>query len=172
MPLTPKQTKKQAAILTRAHETYERGMNSYASYKVSDRTVGEDLVQDSFIKTWAYLVKGGNVTQMKSFLYHVLNHLVIDEYRRHKSSSLDILIEKGFDPSFDDTERIFNISDGKTIMLFIKHLPAKYEKVIRMRYSQDLSIKEISILTEQTRNTVSVQLHRGIEKLQKIYNSR
>ena len=171
--MTPKQKKTRSSNeLTAAHSEYGKRMTSYASYKLSNSATGQDLVQDTFIKTWAYLVKGGDIVQMKSFLYHILNHLVIDEYRKRKTPSLDILIEKGFDPSFDDTNRQFNIYDGKTVMLFIKHLPKKYEKVVRMRYAQDLSIEEISILTGQSKNVVSVQLHRGIAKLQKIYNSR
>ncbi len=38
-----------------------------------------------------------------------------------------------------------------------------------MKYMQDLSLKEISILTGQSKNTIAVQLHRGLEKLKILY---
>jgi len=145
-------------------------MHAYASFKVNSRTTGQDLVQDTFIKTWGYLVRGGKIDLMKPFLYHVLNHLIIDEYRRRKTSSLDVLIEKGFEPSFDYSERISNIFDGRTALLLIQYLPEKYEKVMRMRYVQNLSLKEISLITGQSRNTVAVQAHRGLAKLKKLYD--
>lgn len=107
---------------------------------------------------------------MKPFLYHILNQLIIDEYRKRKTTSLDILIEKGFGPSFDDSERNSNFFDGKIALLLIQFLPTKYKKVMRMRYAQDLSIKEISLLTGQSRNTVAVQAHRGLAKLKILYN--
>jgi len=160
-------------ILTVAHHDHERGMNSYAFFKTHNHTTGQDLVQDTFIKTWAYLVREGKIDLMKPFLYHVLNQLIIDEYRKRKTFSLDVLLEKGFEPrfepGFDHSERIFNVFDGRAALLLIQYLPAKYEKVMRMRYAQDLSLKEISLITGQSRNTVAVQAHRGLTKLKKLY---
>jgi len=168
--MTPKQKIKREGVLTVAHHDHERGMNSYAFFKTHNHATGQDLVQDTFIKTWAYLVRGGKIDLMKPFLYHILNQLIIDEYRKRKTSSLDVLIEKGFEPSFDHSERIFNVFDGKAALLLIQYLPAKYEKVMRMRYAQDLSLKEISLITGQSRNAVAVQAHRGLIKLKKMYN--
>ncbi len=157
-------------VLAAAHREFEKGLNSHAFYKVHDRATGEDLVQDTFMKTWVYLVRGGKIDVMKAFLYHILNHLIIDQYRKHKTSSLDILLEKGFDPSTEDSDRALNIMDGKAAVLLIGSLPVIYQKVMRMRYVQDLSIKEISLLTGQTRNTVAVQAHRGLERLKQLHN--
>jgi len=168
--IIPKQKIVKERILTVAHNNYDQGMNSYAFFKVHNHATGQDLVQDTFIKTWAYLVKGGKIDLMKPFLYHILNQLIIDEYRKHKTSSLDTIIEKGFEPSFDHSEHIFNIFDGKAVLLLIQYLPKKYEKVMRMRYKQDLSLKEISLITGQTRNTIAVQTHRGLVKLRKLYS--
>lgn len=66
-----------------------------------DHEIGKDLVQDTFLKNWKYLVTGGKIDTMKSFLFYVLNHLIVDEYRKqnHKAPSLEVLIEQGFDPS-------------------------------------------------------------------------
>ena len=165
-----KQKNEQEGVLTAAHHDYERGMNSYAFFKTHNHTTGDDLVQDTFIKTWAYLVKGGKIDLMKAFLYHILNQLIIDEYRKQKTSSLDVLLKKGFEPSFDHSERMGNTFDGKAAMLLIQYLPAKYRSVMRMRYAQDLSLKEISLITGQSRNTVAVQAHRGLVKLKILYN--
>jgi len=168
--MTPKQKIEREGVLTAAHRDHARGMNSYAFFKTHNHTTGEDLVQDTFVKTWGYLVRGGEIDLMKAFLYHILNQLIIDEYRKHKTSSLDVLIEKGFEPSFDHSERISNTLDGKAALLLIQYLPAKYEKVMRMRYAQDLSLKEISLITGQSRNAVAVQAHRGLAKLKILYN--
>lgn len=168
--MTPKQKTEREVLLTAARRDYDRGMNSYAFFKTHNHTTGEDLVQDTFIKTWGYLVKGGKIDLMKAFLYHILNQLIVDEYRKRKTSSLDVLLEKGFEPGFDDSKHISDIFDGKAALLLIQYLPAKYEKVMRMRYAQDLSFKEISLLTGQSRNAVAVQAHRGLAKLKILYN--
>lgn len=41
---------------------------------------------------------------------------------------------------------------------------------MRMRYAQDLSLTEIALITKQSKNTVAVQAHRGLEKLKQLYN--
>ncbi len=156
--------------LTTAHGDYQKVLNVHAFFRVPDRSISEDLVQDTFIKTWSYLLRGGKIDVMKSFLYHVLNHLIIDEYRKRKTSSLDELLEKGFEPSSTPSRSLPDLIDGKAAVLLIQRLPEKYRKVMRMRYIQDLSIKEIGLLTSQSANTVAVQLHRGVQKTKQLYN--
>ncbi len=156
--------------LTAAHREYEKGLNAHAFFKMQDREAGEDLVQETFMKTWKYLVKGGKIEIMKAFLYHVLNHLIVDEYRKHKTMSLDALLEKGYEPGKDYSECLFNMLDGKAAMVLISRLPERYQKVMRMRYVQDLSLAEMSLITGQSKNTIAVQLHRGLEKLKLLYH--
>lgn len=165
-----KQREKLQEILTQAHRDFDKGLNARAFFKVNNRTTSEDLVQDTFIKTWSYLVKGGKIDIMKAFLYHVLNNLIIDQYRKHKTTSLDTLLEKGFEPAANDKpEKLFNILDGKTALLLIARLPENYQKIMRMRYIQDLSLKEISLITGQSKNNIAVQIHRSLEKLKLLY---
>jgi len=167
--MTPKQLIARRAILSLAHSDFNKGLNSYAFFKVNNRATSDDLVQDTFVKTWRYLIKGGKIEVMKAFLFHILNNLIVDEYRRRKTSSLDVLLEKGFEPSTDRSEQLFDFIDGKAALLLIQHLPLKYQRVMRMKYKQDLSLKEIALITGQSRNTVSVQAHRGLEKLKSLY---
>lgn len=167
--MTPKQEKDTQAVLTAAHYDYEKKLTTHAFFKVHDHAIGEDLVQDTFMKTWSYLVKGGKIDTMKAFLYHILNNLIVDEYRKRKTTSLDIILEKGYEPSEDNSERLINALDGKSAILLIQQLPKKYQKVMQMRYIQDLSLKEISLITGQSKNTIAVQVHRGLEKLKLLY---
>lgn len=170
--LTQKQEMARKGILTFAHHKYEKGLRLYSFFKIRDRALSEDLVQETFMKTWQYLVKGGKIDLMKAFLYHVLNNLIVDEYRKHKTISLEVLMEKGYEPSAGHPEHNFNILDGNIAMLLICDLPKKYQKVMHMRYVSDLSITEIARITGQTKNATAVQLHRGLEKLKLLYDSK
>ena len=152
-----------------AHHDFQKGLNTYAFFKTNNHATGEGLVQDTFMKTWKYLAKGGKIDIMKAFLYHILNDLIVDEYRKHKTISLDVLVEKGFEPSADHSLRLADFLDGKKALFLIQRLPKVYQKVMRMRYVQDLSLKEMSLVTGQSRNAIAVQAHRGLEKLKALY---
>lgn len=167
--MTHKEEREAQNGLSIAYYDHEKGLHALAFYKVNSHTTSKDLVQDTFIKTWAYLVKGGKIELMRAFLYHILNDLIIDEYRKRKTTSLDVLLEKGFEPIAITPERMYDIMDGKRAMSLIGKLPVKYRKVMRMKYVQELSLAEMSRLTGQTKNTIAVQTHRGLEKLKLLY---
>lgn len=155
--------------LTVANHDFEKGLNIYAFFKVSDHAMGEDLVQDTFIKTWKYLLRGGRIDLMKAFLYHVLNNLIVDQYRKHKTTSLDLLQEKGFEPSIDLSDRLFDYLDGKVALLLIQRLPKNYQEVMCMRYMESLSLEDMCLRTGQSKNALAVQAHRRLEKLKILY---
>jgi DNA-directed RNA polymerase specialized sigma24 family protein len=92
--MTPQQETQLQILLTGAHHDWHRKLNIHAFFKIHDQTISEDLVQDTFMKTWSYLVKGGKIDTMKAFLYHILNNLIVDEYRKRKAISLNALLEK------------------------------------------------------------------------------
>ena len=50
----------------------------------------------------------------------------------------------------------------------IEALDQKYKDVIFMRYVEDMSVKEIARVLKNNENTISVRIHRGIERLKKI----
>ena len=167
--MTDKKIEQLQIILTRAHRDFEDSLQRRAFFKVNDRFLSDDLVQNTFLKTWKYLVSGGDIDTMKYFLYNVLNNLIIDEYRKRKNTSLEILLEKGFDPSADNSQTMFDVLDGKVLVILIDYLPKKHRQVLNLRYVQDYSIEEIAKITGQTRNTVTVQAHRGLEQLKVLY---
>jgi len=168
--MTTKQETRLQTVLTSAHLNYAKKLNAYACFRLSDCSLGEDLVQNTFMKTWIYLVKGGKIKTMRALLYHILNDLIIDEYRKHKTySSLNFLIEKGFEPSTNNSEQFFNFLDGKASVFLIDRLPEAYKNIIYMRYVQELSIEEMATLTGQSKNSVKVRAHRGLKKLKLLY---
>lgn len=159
-------------LLTKAYYDFKNGLNRYSSYKVSNPYIGEELVQETFLKTWKYIIRGGKISTMKAFLYHVLNGLIVDKYRKHKSISLDILVENGFDPKDDDFEKIMDSLDSKRAISMISALPIKYRRLMKMKYVRNLSLEEMAQMTNQSKNTIAVQINRGLKKLKMLYEQK
>ena len=169
--MTPQQETAQRRLLSLAFSDFNIGLNQHSFFKVNNRAVSENLVQDTFFKTWKYLLRGGKIDVMKAFLYHVLNALIIDEYRKHKTLSLDLMHENGFEPKDDDADAITNLLDAKRAIFMIARLPIRYQKIMRMKYVQNLSLGEMSQVTGQSKNTAAVQINRGLKLLKEIYPS-
>lgn len=161
---------KQDALFTMAYREYAQELIRHAQVMVDSRELSEDLVQDVFLKVWLYIVRGGQIEKMRAFLHHALHNVIVDTYRKHKTLSLDALLERGQEPSVDESKRMFDILDGRRAFVLIDKLPPTYQRVLRMKYARDLSYQEASLATEQSRNTIAVQVHRGIEKLRLLYS--
>lgn len=157
------------AILDVAYHDYQKVLLAHTLLRVHNRCTSEDIVQNTFLKTGKYLCQKGSIDSMKAFLYHTLNCLIIDEYRKKKSLSLDAMMSKGFDQTSEEYTRREEVLDGKRVMDLIGKLPQKYITVMRLRYEQLLPLKEIGVITGQLTNTVTVQVHRGLERLKVLY---
>lgn len=167
--LSDKRQRQIRGEVTMAHSDHHAELLRRAFYKTSNNETSEDLVQTTFLKTLVYLKKGGKIDLMRSFLHHILSDLIVDEYRKHKTTSLDTLLDKGFAPRSDEYLRTADILDGRSIVLSLSLLPKKYETVIRLRYLKGLSLYEIARITGQSENTVAVQVHRGLAKLKDVH---
>lgn len=145
-------------------------------FKLSDREKAKDMTQETFMKTWQYILKGEKIDNMRAFLYRTASNLVIDEYRkterRGAMQSLDVLSELGFEVGFDDTQTWIDKIDGEKVLEIVNDLPDIYSEVIFMKYVEEKSITEISEIISETENTVSVRINRGIKKLRDIINEK
>ena len=52
----------------------------------------------------------------------------------------------------------------------ISLLPKKYRQLMRMKYVKSMSLGEMSEVVGQSKNTIAVQINRGLTKLKKIYD--
>jgi RNA polymerase sigma-70 factor (ECF subfamily) len=156
------------------YAAYSDAIFRYCFIQTRDRAVALDLTQDVFIKFWEYLAQGKDIEYTKAFLYRSAHNRVIDYRRKKKESSLDQLQEDdNFDPSdSEQTEKAINQHDGAKVRILLDELPEAYRAVLTMKYVDDLTLDEIVAITEETKNTVSVRIHRAEAKLQTIYKNK
>lgn len=139
-------------------------------FRVSSREVAEDLVQESFMRMWNYVSEGKAVDNPRAFLYRVAGNLVIDHYRKKKETSLDTLADEGFDPVGTGAQEILDHADGAYATTLLEQLEPHAREVLVLRYVNGLSIGEIAEIIGESDNTVSVRIHRAIEKLKKLFH--
>lgn len=145
----------------------------HAFFRLSDRERAVDLVQDTFIKAWDYVRGGGDVRSPKGFLFRILNNLIIDEYRRSKTQSLDQKLEDN--PGLESLlaegsmAEVEDAADEASLLekvqSAINELPEEYKTPVTLRYIEGFTPKEIARLIGTTENAVSVRIHRAVQKL-------
>jgi RNA polymerase sigma-70 factor (ECF subfamily) len=164
------------ARFLKAFDEFSDPLFRHALYRLSDRERAIDVVHDTFTKTWGYARSGYEIESYKSFLYKVLNNLIIDEYRRRREQSLDALLEvegvseaQFADLTTGSLEEVTSTLDARRVLDLIPRLPPVYREVVVMRFIDGLGPKEISDLIEESENVVSVRLHRAVRYLREYF---
>lgn len=161
---------KEQQILT-AYDSYADALFRHCYYRLYDREMAKDVVQDVFMRVWEFVCKGNDIDNTRAFLYRTANNLVIDRVRKHKTYSLDALKEKGFDPEdhTQDAARITGIISGREVLQVLHRLEDPYRTVVIMRYIDDLMPREIASVLGETENVVSVRIHRAVKKVKQLW---
>jgi RNA polymerase sigma-70 factor, ECF subfamily len=156
-----------------AFNDYADSIFRYCYLRVSDRELAKELVAETYLKAWRSISDNPEpVINWRAFLYRIAGNLVIDHYRRHSSLSLDLLAEQGFEP-VDETEQAVNPerkAETRRILLKLEELDDKHREVLMMRYVDDMQVKEIAALLNQSENVVSVRINRAIKQLRQVLN--
>lgn len=66
----------------------------YCYFKTLNRDEAKDMLQETFVKTWEYIRNGGEVINMKAFLYRTAHNIVVDHYRKRKLCHSTISLKK------------------------------------------------------------------------------
>lgn len=153
----------------KAYDEHSDALFRYCYFKVYDRDLAKDLVQEAFTRTWVYLSEGKEVENLRAFLYKILHNIIVDYIRKKKSLSLDKMIEvDGFAPEGDGRMSVESSSIGRELIEKLNLLDDAERDIVHMRYIDDMSVKEISKILEVSENLLSVRLHRALKKLKSI----
>jgi len=145
----------------------------YCFFRVSDHNIALDLTQEVFMRFWDSLIAEKNIHNHRAFIFMIARNLVIDFYRKKKSTSLDAILDENEDHMFMAGERgntrdIEMSSEARFIMDKIVELDPMYQQIMYLRFVEDLKPKEIAEMLNVSSNVVSVRIVRGLEKLREI----
>jgi len=136
----------------------------------------EDLTIEAFAKAFKNLHRFKKDYTFSTWLFRIATNNSIDFIRKKRlqTMSLDSSYkdDAGEPVSIDVEDKNLNPQEEaiksqkiELIQMFVTKLPAKYQRLVRLRYFQELSYDEIARELEAPLGTVKAQLHRARELL-------
>jgi RNA polymerase sigma-70 factor (ECF subfamily) len=162
------------AEFTEAFDRYADELYRHAAFRLSDPEKAEELVQDTFLRSWNSVRAGTQIREMRAFLYRTMRHLIIDEYRRKKPASLDALLAEPdasdavLADERDELEAAMDRLDGARAAALVGELPPAYAEALTLRFVDGLAPAEIADRLGETQNAVNVRVHRALKALRKL----
>lgn len=150
---------------TALYELHQAAILRYCHWKCRDREVGQNLTQETFLRFWLCLQRQEPILLTRAFLYRIARNLIIDHMRRKKETSLDLLLEAGFEPSVDPWPQTYSQLDAERPLKKIASMETRHKDVLHRRFALGLPPADIAVITGQTSNTVSVHICRALQHL-------
>ncbi len=157
-------------------ERHNQRISSFIYSKVNDRTITEDIFQDTFIKVIRTLKRGSYSEEGKflPWVMRIAHNLVIDHFRKNQrmpmykgGDAFNIFAFMG-DDKLDVESQIIKDQIDSDLTVLIKELPKDQREVLIMRIYKDMSFKEISENTGVSINTALGRMRYALINLRKI----
>ena len=158
---------------------YKSRVYTYIFLIVRNKELTEDIFQEAFIKAIATIQQGRYVESGRflGWINRIAHNLIIDHFRKEKNEntfSTDGLEydfvnnSKYSEKSFEDV--INNEQVLQDVVHLVNYLPDSQQEVVRMRFFEDLSFKEIADRTNVSINTALGRMRYALMNMRRIAN--
>lgn len=147
-------------------EIYYDDIFRYCIYHMTDRETAEDAVQEIFLKVLTHIYHYKKNGKFRSYLYTIAANTCKDMWKKKihdsekekKSELHEMFMESGFEQAEGQVDLIRTLSS----------LPDYQKEIIILRYSSDLSIKEIAKILSIPYRTAQTRLKAALRNIEKV----
>jgi|TARA_B110000503_G_scaffold118103_1_gene178722 RNA polymerase sigma factor (sigma-70 family) len=143
----------------------------------------EDLTIEAFAKAFKNLGRFKQDYTFTTWLFRIATNNAIDFLRKKKldtfsintsysnedGTTLNIDIE---DQNLTPIESTIHAEEIEFVHLLVTKLPSKYQRIVKLRYFEELSYEEIAIKLDTPLGTIKAQLHRARELMQTLFKDK
>lgn len=157
---------------------YERPLVRYAQSIVGELDAARDVVQDTFIKyvrgasgeasAGAVGDESEDARHVESWLFTVTRNGALDHLRKHSRIIPMPLPDDRRSEGASPDEELANRESAEWLLRLLDALTPNQREVIRLKFQNDLSYKEIADVTGLSATNVGFLLHVGLKKLREL----
>ena len=161
---------------------YQQRLYSFALRLVGSPQDAEDIVQESFLRTYhalkSYPVLKVRALRLRQWLYAITLNIFRNRQRKteHQSIPLDTSEESPLleieDPSCGPDEEAYWHEMRRELEMKLASLAERYRIAVTLYYFEDLSYTEIAELLNQPIGTVKAHVHRALRQLHKALDTQ
>ena len=151
-----------------AIDQYQGRLIAFAARITGDLESARDVVQDTFLRLCLQDLDD-IADHLPAWLFRVCRNRALDV--RKKEGPLkpleDVPDGSTHGMSVDPHRLLEQSDDARRALAAIAELPAAQQEVLRLRFQEELSYKEISAITHQSVGNVGFLIHTGIQRVRR-----
>lgn len=152
--------------LTEILDRFERPLMRYAHRRVGNLEEARDVVQECFLRLYRAVPKPDG-THVAPWLYRVCRNLTVDHLRKNGRVHQLEMPNRMVAPERGPEQHAERRDSADRVTLLIDDLPDNQQEVLRLRFQDGLSYREISTVTGSSISHVGVLLHTALGALRR-----
>jgi len=148
--------------------TFWNDVYNFQLKRTEDEYEAEDITIQSFSRAFDKIDTFKEAYNFKTWLIQISKNIHIDLLRKKNASihaktttQVDDSVYRIIDDNPTPEDKLITEQNLAQLLLYIKQLKPPYQKVINLRYFQELSYKEIATTLDEPINNVKVKLLRA-----------
>ncbi|WP_226641451.1 sigma-70 family RNA polymerase sigma factor [Mesobacillus subterraneus] len=135
---------------------------------VKNKQIAEDLTQEIFVKCYKSLHTYSGKSKFRTWLWRIASNHCKDYLKSWYNKNV---FTTDYQPIYDSLrsdsveQTVIQEEQDDQLASAVMELPVNYREVIYLFYFEEMSIKEISLVTEVKENTIKTRLKRAKELL-------
>ncbi|WP_027625670.1 RNA polymerase sigma factor [Clostridium lundense] len=142
-------------------QTVYRFLYSY----IHDADLSEELTQETFVRAMKSLHKYNGKCKISVWLCQIAKHVLYQELEKKNKNKTTTLDENMDFSTYSTEELIISSESKKEIYKMVQSLDNTTREVMYLRFTGDLSFKEIGEILNKTENWARVTFFRGKSKI-------
>lgn len=147
-------------------EIYYAEIFRYCCWHTYSREQAEDATQETFLKFVRYIDAYKHRGMLRAFLYRIAKNTCVDLSRKKNDEMFRDINEMISEPAYEEMG-FHQIESDENFQKIINVLPKHQRELIILRYSQELTLKEISEVTGEKLRTVQSGIRSALKKIEK-----
>ena len=170
--------KKDPKVFGQLYDVYYPKIFGYIFRVTGDYSTSCDITSETFLKAWlkinSFTWQGVSIS---SWFFKIATNELNQYFRKKKYIPYTLIDLSVTDLNSSDKQINFKNAltkieledEFRNVHQKLKMLSPKYQKVLALRYFEEMSIKEISEIMDKKEGTVKSLLSRGLTKLKNIF---
>jgi RNA polymerase sigma-70 factor (ECF subfamily) len=171
-----KLSREMKSVFDQLYDGHKAAVFRYLCYLTRDRSVSEDLFQETWLRVVRHLDRLEGIREVKSWLYSIATNLYRDHLRRQKVRSVFMSRVKadpagtrflGGEEVRDPEAETEKQEMAAAVMGVLEHLPLKMRQVFVLREIEGFGYDEIARMLNLPRGTAKSRMHRAVRLIRR-----
>jgi RNA polymerase sigma-70 factor (ECF subfamily) len=151
------------------YKLYSKQLYNYLFYLTNDRSLAEELVQETFYQAFKSIHRFKGNSSIKTWLYQIGKNVYYKHLKKNPPTNEEFEENDVKFANFSTPENIWERKEQERILhQAVQQLKEPHKQVVILRSFNELSFKEIGEIFEESENWARVTFHRGKHKLREI----